>query len=105
MTQPQDADEKLSAEAAIYADKLFKCEPPCDSYGICSNCSERNVFQAGYNFGRRSRDEYVKRLEAVVIQARKAMDTLTELQMMSAYDLEKPIVALDALKEAKGGEA
>lgn len=42
---------KLSDEALQYADKLFPCEPPCDTYGICEGCSERTIFHAGYNFG------------------------------------------------------
>lgn len=41
----------LSAEAEAYVAKVFKCEPPCDSFGVCSNCCEAIVFGAGYNFG------------------------------------------------------
>jgi len=41
----------LSDRAKILVDKLFQCEPPCDSYGVCTNCNEQGIFQSGYNLG------------------------------------------------------
>ena len=52
---PRTENAPLSAEAQAYADRAFPCEPPCDSWGACSNCCERSVFWAGYNFGDRGR--------------------------------------------------
>lgn len=50
-------NEVLSPEAQAYADKLWPCQPPCDSYGVCENCCERTLFHAGYNFGCRAQRE------------------------------------------------
>lgn len=47
-------DKPVSIEAKNYADKLFPCEKPCDSYGVCEGCLDRIVFLAGYNFGYRA---------------------------------------------------
>jgi hypothetical protein len=47
-------DEPVSSEALEYMDKMFECEKPCDSYGICDNCYEQSIFLAGYNFGYRA---------------------------------------------------
>lgn len=47
-------DEPVSTEALKFADKLFPCEKPCDSFGVCEGCCERNIFLAGYNFGYRA---------------------------------------------------
>lgn len=47
-------DEQTAREAAeVYADKLFPCTKPCDSYGICEGCYERELFDCGRGFGRR----------------------------------------------------
>lgn len=58
------ADEKtklgnapLTKEAKEYIAKMFPCEVPCDSYGICPGCAEAAVFGAGYNFGYRATKE------------------------------------------------
>lgn len=54
MTAPNSAREaELSPEAQAYQDKLFRCEPPCDKFGICTPCMEAVIFRAGYNFGAR----------------------------------------------------
>jgi hypothetical protein len=34
-----------------YIAKMFPCEKPCDYFGLCENCSNANIFKAGYNFG------------------------------------------------------
>jgi len=47
-------DAPLSEEAKAFIEKVFPCEPPCDSYGVCDNCCEKVVFQAGYNIGYRA---------------------------------------------------
>jgi len=47
-------DEPISKEAQEFADKIFPCQQPCDSYGICTECAERTCFLAGYNFGYRA---------------------------------------------------
>jgi len=52
MSQRKDAP--LSEEAKAFADKLFPCTKPCDSYGVCEGCTERIIFQAGYNMGYRA---------------------------------------------------
>jgi hypothetical protein len=26
----------------------FRCEPPCDSYGMCGNCIDAKFFRVGY---------------------------------------------------------
>lgn len=57
-SKPIESDEK----AKIFADKLFPCEPPCDSYGVCSNCCERMTFEAGYEFGFKAEREKVREL-------------------------------------------
>lgn len=48
------SDKELDLLAQKYADKLWPCEPPCDSYGVCENCIERSIFHSGYNFGARA---------------------------------------------------
>jgi len=63
-------NEDLSKEALDYCMKLFLCEKPCDSYGICEGCYERNIFLAGYNFGYR---------------AAKTLSTLGEPKINSSY--------------------
>ena len=30
-----------------YIARVFPCEPPCDSYGICENCSEATLIRIG----------------------------------------------------------
>lgn len=40
-----------STEADAYVKKLFPCEPPCDSFGVCENCGDSLIFGAGYAFG------------------------------------------------------
>lgn len=50
------SNEPVSQDAAAYMDKLFPCEKPCDSFGICDGCYERVIFLAGYNFGYRAAD-------------------------------------------------
>jgi len=52
----------LSEEAQEYADRMFKCEPPCDSYGVCDPCIERACFEAGYGFGVLAERERSRRL-------------------------------------------
>jgi hypothetical protein len=47
-------DEPLSPQAQRFADKMFECEKPCDSYGVCDPCIQRALFIAGYNFGYRA---------------------------------------------------
>jgi hypothetical protein len=49
---PEKRSYKLDPRAQAFHDRMFPCEPPCDSYGVCDNCCEANVFRAGYNFGR-----------------------------------------------------
>lgn len=51
---PHSADAPLSQEAQDLIAKLFPCEKPCDSYGICEGCYEKIIFQAGYNLGYRA---------------------------------------------------
>lgn len=41
----------LSEDAKEYVTKLFPCEKPCDSYGICEGCYELRIFEAGYSMG------------------------------------------------------
>lgn len=38
----------ISQEAQVFVNKLYPCEPPCDSYGICSNCYDHSNFECGY---------------------------------------------------------
>lgn len=45
------SDAPRSKDATEYAARLFPCEPPCDSYGVCSNCIEQKIFFIGYGFG------------------------------------------------------
>src|SRR5574343_107631 len=45
------SEPELSLEAKAFVAKMFPCEPPCDSYGVCSNCCEASVLYAGYNMG------------------------------------------------------
>lgn len=40
----------ISPEAQTWLDKHLPCEPPCDSYGVCSNCSDAKLFRVGYGF-------------------------------------------------------
>lgn len=47
-------DAPFSKEAENYVADVYPCEPPCDSYGICSNCHEKLCFGAGYNLGYRA---------------------------------------------------
>lgn len=44
-------NEPYDEDTNSYVQKLFKCEPPCDSYGICSNCNDETIFHAGFNKG------------------------------------------------------
>lgn len=61
--QKENGNFKYSEEAQRFADKCFPCEPPCDSYGICSSCAEDITFGSGYNFGfRAGADWALKRL-------------------------------------------
>lgn len=48
------SDSPLSQEAKDFIAKVFKCEPPCDSFAVCSECIDLVNFQAGYNFGFRA---------------------------------------------------
>lgn len=60
-TKPQDPTDQdetgrtgnfpYSEKAKEYVSKAFPCEPPCDSLGVCSNCTEELCFGSGYNFG------------------------------------------------------
>lgn len=62
----------LSQEAIDFADRVFKCEPPCDSLGVCSECCEESVYLAGYDIGYR------------------AALGLTREQMKAKFETEKP---------------
>ena len=47
----KDGNAILSEDAQRYVDKLWQCEPPCDSFGICDNCAEKTIFRIGYAYG------------------------------------------------------
>ena len=53
----------LDKDAQAYVDRMFPCEKPCDSYGVCDNCIDRSLFQAGYNFAMHDFDRVSKELE------------------------------------------
>ena len=53
------SNEPLSDKAKSFMTEMFKCEPPCDSFGVCEACIEKHLFQAGYNFGYRAHAEEV----------------------------------------------
>lgn len=58
-----DADNMpVSIEAQKYIELLFKCEPPCDSHGVCANCCDLTTFLAGYNFGYRAHRPLIEAL-------------------------------------------
>jgi hypothetical protein len=52
-------NEPLSKETEEFIARMFVCEPPCDSYGICEACMEETIFLAGYNFGYRASEKRV----------------------------------------------
>lgn len=54
---PTKKDALLTKEAQGFADRMFPCEKPCDSYSVCESCCERSIFEAGYNFGFRAKEE------------------------------------------------
>lgn len=54
MTDQDAANVPYSEEAKAFVAKCFPCEPPCDSYGICSNCAEEVCFASGFNMGHRA---------------------------------------------------
>lgn len=72
-TDQDAADVPLSDEAKAYVAKVFPCEPPCDSWGVCSNCCERTVFLAGYNIGYRVGAEHER------TQAKELIDELSDV--------------------------
>lgn len=39
---------KLSDEAKAFCEKVYKCEPPCDSHGVCYDCIQEHNFLCGY---------------------------------------------------------
>ncbi len=49
-----DPNPPLSADAIAFIEKIFPCEPSCDSFAICEACMEASIFIAGYNFGYRA---------------------------------------------------
>lgn len=51
---PDCTKAPLSQEAIDFADKIFECEPPCDSYGVCADCVNESSFLAGYDIGYRA---------------------------------------------------
>jgi len=69
MTESESIE--LDEKAKIFADKLFPCEPPCDSYGVCSNCCERMTFEAGYEFGLKAEREKFLELLQITRKIRK----------------------------------
>lgn len=56
-------DSPLSKEAIAFCEKIYQCHPPCDSWGICTNCAEKINFVAGYNFGYRAQSERIAETE------------------------------------------
>lgn len=52
-----------SKEAKDFIAKVYPCEPPCDSYGVCSNCCDEANFGAGYNMGYRAAELQIEELE------------------------------------------
>lgn len=49
-TKPQSRREYQSAEE--YISENFKCEPPCDSHGVCNNCCDARLVRVGASLER-----------------------------------------------------
>ena len=69
----------LSEKAKEYIDKLFPCEPPCDSYGVCEHCCEKTIFRAGYNFGARSANSKIETLKSLLDISNKKADMFFQI--------------------------
>lgn len=86
-------------DAEQYIKKMFPCESPCDSFGICDSCTERNIFESGYNFGikhARAQDaEWVKALEKTVNIAVKFRDKLSNYAIGCAVVTEEGMDDVD----------
>ena len=37
-----------TAEQDSWRNRVLRCEPPCDSFGICDNCHDAKVFDVGF---------------------------------------------------------
>lgn len=76
MTTPESERETpITKEAKDFADKMYPCEEPCDSYGACEGCCERLNFDCGYRFGYDARDAEVSRLTRQLKVAKESLES------------------------------
>lgn len=88
MTNPSLTEiiEKLKSEKpkAVdkYIDRVFPCEPPCDSFGVCENCCTATKIRAGESLARKefpTREELLTALQVLSEGLEKNQDALFTL--------------------------
>jgi len=82
----------LSQEALAFCDRMWPCEPPCDSYGVCSNCCEKTIHHAGYNHGYRAAGAEIARLKSLLnldtAHGKSHVKALLEIARLKAQNQE-----------------
>lgn len=95
------SDFPLSQDAKDFVAKVFKCEPPCDSWGVCSECIDLANFQAGYNFGFRAQEARIEELESLIDEWQKQRDLFTLMNAaknVRLWKLEEALKKYSALE-------
>ncbi len=88
------SDIKLDPKSQAYADRLFPCEKPCSSWGVCDNCSERLLFRVGYNMAIKSKNSgfwgrTAARLNGKVKRAMEILDLIERGRFQNGDKLSK----------------
>ena len=100
MSKQRESDIKLSKKAQELSDKLFICELPCNTYGICSPCNQAKIFQAGYNLGCDSVQEKYQKLMTESIKLIEALENLKTWGYMTQFkDIDQAILGFNKFKQ------
>lgn len=102
-SKPRTENAILSPGAKSFSDRHFECEPPCDSYGVCSPCIEKSLFQAGFNFGYdaalEKANEKTKELQAKYQKALECLREISSYTFMAADAYESLDCAVNGARE------
>lgn len=103
-----DAGEFDENAANEYSSAKFPCEPPCDSYGICSDCGDALCFWAGAKWQHKQNSATIAALKAENESLKwasrnttsypSAMDYAESLEAKLAQLEKDKAVAIEALK-------
>lgn len=80
--------QRLNEKIKLYADKIFPCEQPCDSYGVCDNCSYNKRILGGANL-----------LAPILLEMVEALECNETFHRLGGIDDCKPCLAKGKFEE------